>query len=350
MTNSWRDLFVGPDQSIREVIACIDKGQQKLALVVDKTNHLLGTVSDGDIRRGLLRGVTLDDPASKVMTTQPTVGSLTSSREEVQRLMRNARLTLVPIVDHERNIVGIEYSENLNAEPAYDNLVVLMAGGRGTRLLPLTENTPKPLLKIRGKPIIEIIIRQFASLGFKRFLISINYLGHMIRDYCRDGSHLGVSIEYVEEDSQLGTAGALGLMASRPSRPFIVINGDLLTKLNFGWLAEFHEQQKAEATVAVREYDMQVPFGVVSTSNGFVTSIDEKPVHKFYINGGVYVLNPSVLDLVDRNVTLDMPVLLERIIAAGKKVAAFPVNEYWIDLGRHDDLRRAEYEFGGMFG
>ena len=319
MTNLWRDLYVGPNQTIRDVLACIDKGKQKLALVVDENERLVGIISDGDIRRALLRGVTLDEPAKAVMNSRPTVGTLSSSIEDVRRLMRTERLPLVPIVDQQFNIVGIEFSNEADEGAGYDNLVVLMAGGRGIRLLPLTENTPKPLLRIGDRPILEIIIRQFAALGFRRFLISINYLGNMIREHCRDGSHFGVSIDYIEEKSSLGTAVALGLMADRPARPFIVINGDLLTKLNFGWLVEYHEQMAAEATLAVREYDMQVPFGVVTTSNGLVTAIDEKPVHSFFINGGVYVLNPGVLDLIEPNVALDMPELLERIIAAGRR-------------------------------
>lgn len=345
MIGTWRELLVNPNHTIRDVIASIDRGQQKLTLVVDEHNRLVGVVSDGDVRRALLRGATLDDLASTVMNDHPIVGTPTSLIEEVRTLMRKNRLSLVPIVDDQRCLVGVEFLEKGSLSAKYDNLVVLMAGGRGVRLLPLTEKIPKPLLKIGDQPILEIIVRQFADLGFHKFLISINYLGKMIQDHFGDGSRFGVELTYIEESSNLGTAGALGLMTERPAHPFIVINGDLLTKLKFDWMIEFHEQQEAQATVAVREYDLQVPYGVVSTNNGFVASIDEKPVHRFFVSGGVYVLNPEVLDLVEPNVALDMPQLLERVIARGDKVAAFPLREYWIDIGRHDDFQRAELEF-----
>ena len=344
MSQPWQELLVSCDQTVRTVIGSIDRGRQKLVLVVDANSQLLGTVSDGDVRRALLRGLTLEANVTAIMNKHPTIGTTMSTRDDLRQLMRSKRIDVVPIIDDSRNIISVEFLDGPTLKRTFDNLVVLMAGGKGLRLLPLTQNLPKPLIRIGDQPLLEIIIRNFARQGFHHFVISINFLGQMIRSHFDNGSRLGISIEYVEEESSLGTAGSLGLLKQRPDLPLIVSNGDLLTDLNHDWMVDFHAQHDSQATVAVREYDMQVPFGVVSMENGVVKSIDEKPVHRFFVNAGVYVLNPGVLDLVERNAALDMPQLLERVTAKMGGVSAFPLRERWLDIGRPDDLKQAELE------
>ncbi|ACK84784.1 Nucleotidyl transferase [Methylorubrum extorquens CM4] len=345
MKRDWRELTARADWTLREVITLIDRGNQKLAIVVDGSGHLLGTISDGDIRRALLRGETLEALAVTVMNHRPAIGSTVAARSDLVQLMRAKRISAVPIVDEDMRLIGLEYLESESGGRRHDNLVVLMAGGKGQRLLPLTEKLPKPLIQVAGRPILEIIIRRFAAQGFWRFAISVNFLGHIIKEHFGDGSQLGVSISYIEEGSSLGTAGSLGLLTETPDRAVLVSNGDLLTKLKYDWMLDFHLQHGASATVAVREYDMQVPFGVVGTQDGFVTQIDEKPVHRFFISAGVYILEPSVFDLVAKDERVDMPQVLQRLISRLDKVAAFPLRERWLDIGRHDDLERAEAEF-----
>jgi dTDP-glucose pyrophosphorylase/predicted transcriptional regulator len=345
MAQGWDDLAVRADQSIREVIARIDAGGQKIALVIGTDQMLLGTVSDGDVRRAIIRNVPLSRPARSIMNPSPRTVPQQATREDALAVMRDKRLTLLPVLDEAGRIVGLHRLEDGLILRERPNTVVLMAGGKGLRLRPLTETVPKPLLKVGDKPILEIIIRQLADHGFRRLVISINYLGQMIRDYFGDGSRFGVEIEYVNETQALGTAGGLGLMARCPDEPMIVMNGDVLTRLRYDWLMDHHLSHDACATVAVREYEFQVPFGVVQATDGFVTSIDEKPVQKFFVSAGIYVLDPGLLSQIEPNVSLDMPDFLERMRTGGRSVSAFPMREFWLDIGRPEDLFRAEREF-----
>lgn len=345
MAQGWDDLAVRPEQSIREVIARIDAGAQKIALVVDADRRLLGTVSDGDVRRAIIRNTPLSRPARNVMNTSPTVLPEQATRQEAVALMRASRLTLVPVVDAERRIVGVHLLDDGFSLRERPNTVVLMAGGQGLRLRPLTEHLPKPLLPVGDRPILEIILRQLVDHGFRRIVLSVNYLGHLIRERFGDGAALGVEIEYVDESRPLGTAGALGLLSRRPAEPMIVMNGDILTRLRYDWLVDHHIAHDCSATLAVREYEFQVPFGVVQASDGYITAIEEKPVQRFFVSGGVYVLDPSVLDQIEADVPLDMPNFLERLRGRGERISAFPMREFWLDIGRPEDLARAEREF-----
>jgi NDP-sugar pyrophosphorylase family protein len=228
-------------------------------------------------------------------------------------------------------------------------MAVIMAGGRGTRLGALTDECPKPMLRVGGRPILETIILNLREYDVGQVYVAVNYRAEMIEDYFGDGSKLGLSIDYLRERERLGTAGALGMLPARPKDSFVVMNGDVLTKVNVTQLLEFHRNSRAAATMCVRQHDFQVPFGVVAVDGNQVMGIDEKPVRRDFVNAGLYALEPSVLDSVGPGQYLDMTTLLNSLIAAGNRAVAFPVSEYWLDVGRHADFERANGDFPNEF-
>jgi dTDP-glucose pyrophosphorylase/predicted transcriptional regulator len=345
----WKDILVSSDTSIRETIRIIDQGALKIALIVDAETRLLGTVSDGDIRRGILNGCDLENQVQRIMNTCPSVAGKSDGREKILALMRQKQIYQIPIVDDRGILLGLEVIENILAVPRVDNWVVLMAGGLGTRLKQLTKDTPKPLLKIGNKPILETIIQNFIEQGFKRFFISVNFKSELIERYFGDGSRWGVRIDYLREKKKLGTAGALSLLSEKPTSPVLVMNGDVLSKVNFQQLLDFHLEHKSVATICVSEYDLQVPYGVVKLDRHRILSMEEKPVQRFFINAGIYVLEPEVLERVPDNTYVDMPALFEKLLEEKKETAVFPIREYWVDIGRMDDFERAERDFGKVF-
>lgn len=334
-----RDFFLRPESTIMDAITLINKAEKQLGLVVDEQDRLLGTVTDGDVRRAILKGCTLDQRVERAMFREPTTARAGESRERVLALMQKKQIKFIPLLDEAGRVVDLD-TLDLFKEGVFDNQVVLMAGGLGKRLRPLTEDLPKPLIEVGGKPILELILESFIAQGFSRFLLTVNYKSGMIEKYFGDGSRWDVSIEYVHEPERLGTAGALSLLPERPDRPFIVMNADLLTSADFRQLLDFHAEQSGLATMCVREYDLEVPFGVVSIKDNRLTGIDEKPVHKFFVNAGIYVLEPQVLDLLPGRSYLDMTSLFE-IIVDKAEAAVFPLREYWLDIGRSGDLERA---------
>lgn len=262
-----------------------------------------------------------------------------------KKRMRERKLKQLPIISNDNVLQHILFSDELELAIKKDNKVVLMVGGLGTRLRPLTETVPKPMLNVGNKPILETIIESFKNYGFSNFILSVNYKKEMIMDYFQDGTHLGVNIEYIEETKRLGTAGALSLLLERPMEPFFVMNGDLLTKINFEQLLDFHNETNSTATMCVREYEYQIPYGVIETDNHKLLSIVEKPVNKSFVNAGIYVLNPAVLNYVPSGDFYDMPELYKKLINEEEKVAVFPLREYWLDIGRMDDYEKANNEF-----
>jgi dTDP-glucose pyrophosphorylase len=348
--HNWKQSLIPASTTLRETIKNIDATAIQIALVVDQDQRLLGTVTDGDVRRGILRGLDLDTPVSLVMNKRPTTCRVNEARENILAVMRQKYLHQIPILDDHGRVTGIEILDGLLLPSAKSNPVVIMAGGLGNRLRPLTDDCPKPMLKIGAKPILETILESLQEFGFRNFFFSVNYKAEMIKEYFGDGSRWGISIKYLEEDKQLGTAGALGLLPEKPVSPMIVMNGDLLTKVNFEQLLNFHAEYKAPATMCVREYDIQIPFGVVTIEDQRIRSIDEKPLHKFFVNAGIYVIEPSVLALIPRGTHIDMTTIFERLVEQGKKTAVFPVREYWLDIGQLDDLERARLEYGRLFG
>jgi dTDP-glucose pyrophosphorylase/predicted transcriptional regulator len=343
--SKWTEVLVGPDQSIRETIRRIDGSSLQIALVVDTERKLLGTVTDGDVRRGILKGVSLDDSATKIMNAKPTVARQGDDRDSMLAAMRARLLHQIPVVDADNRVVGLEVLDSLLGAKR-DNIVVLMAGGRGTRLRPLTDDTPKPLLHVGSKPILETIVESLIEQGFGRFYLAVNYLAEKFEQHFGDGSRWGVDIRYLRESTPLGTAGALSLLPEPPAKPLLVMNADLVTRIGFGHLVDFHVKQKAVATMGVREYDFQVPFGVVHMQNERIVEVQEKPTHRFFVNAGVYVFDPSALDVVPREQRFDMPDLFNALVKQGRHTAVFPIREYWLDVGRHDDFARATDELG----
>ena len=347
---NFQQTLVAPETSILEVIKAIEAGARQIALVVDGTGKLLGTVTDGDIRRGILRGIGLELSASRVMNATPLTALPELGREAVLRLMREREIHQIPIVDTRGKVVGLETLDELIHQDELDVWVVLMAGGLGARLRPLTDSVPKPLLPIGGRPLLETIIENFSTQGFRRFFLSVNYKAEMFERHFGDGSAFGVQIEYIHESDRMGTAGSLGLLPEKPKNSLIVMNGDLLTTVNFRQFLDFHREHHALATMGVREYSFQVPYGVVETDQHRLLSISEKPTHQFFVSAGMYVLEPEVLDLIPPGQPCDMPQLFESVVAQEGGASVFPIREYWLDIGRLDDLERAQNEFGKIFG
>ena len=323
----------------------IDRASLQIALVIDSAEHLLGTVTDGDIRRGLLRGADLSSSVDSVMNAKPLTAPQGISRLELLELLRRHDVRHLPLVDDTGKLVGLEGDTELYEGAEKANWVILMAGGFGQRLRPLTADVPKPLLPAGDRPLLEIIIDRFIVQGFRNFFISVNYRADLVEAHFGDGAKFGVQIRYLREAEPLGTAGAIGLLPDRPTLPFIVMNGDLLTTINFEKLVEFHQQHSADLTLCVRRYSHQIPYGVAEIRDDHVISITEKPSHECFISGGIYVLNPRLFDRLQPLGHIDMPDLMRELIADSRRVTAFPVTEYWIDIGRIEDLERARREF-----
>ncbi|MGN6830472.1 nucleotidyltransferase family protein [Paucibacter sp. M5-1] len=348
--STWQSVLIAPDVPLQEAIAALDRGGLQIAVVVDEQRRILGTVTDGDVRRALIRQVGLDAPIAEVMARQPRTAPAGSSKERVLQLMERHQISQIPLVDAEGRVVGIETLHGLLHGKRRDNAVFLMAGGFGTRLQPLTDNCPKPLLNVGDKPILEIIIENFVRAGFHRFFISTHYLPEMIRDHIGDGSRWDIEVQYVHEDEPLGTGGALGLLPREAIRePMFMMNGDLLTNLDFNKLLDFHDSHDGIATMCVREHEHRVPYGVIEGDGQRIISMVEKPAYRYFINAGIYVLSPSVLDSVARGQRIDMPTLLQKQMEQGQPVNMFPVHEYWLDIGRMEDFQRAQYDVAGLF-
>lgn len=346
------EAFVLPNTPIRKVIEVLDASAKQIILVVDARKRLVGTVTDGDVRRGILKGIQLDQSSEQIMNTSPTVMNIDEDREAILAMMQRKGLRHIPLVDKHQSVVGIETLENLSQSTqtaTRDNWVVLMAGGLGSRLRPMTEECPKSMLTIGSKPLLETILENFIGYGLRKFYISVNHMADVLISHFGDGSKWGVEIRYLHEDHRLGTAGPLGLFPEKPSEAILVMNGDVLTKVNFKQMLDFHSDHSAQATMCVREYDFQVPYGVVKIDSHQITGIDEKPIQRFFVNAGIYILEPDVLDLISENVYLDMPTLFETLIEGNLETAAFPIREYWLDIGHPADFDRANGEFTQEF-
>lgn len=345
----WDQILVGPRTRLEDAIAILDREGLRIVLVIDAERRLLGTLTDGDVRRALLRHLPLDAPVETAMYTSPTTASRNWTRERTLALLEKHQLLHVPVVDAEGRVTGLETLHGLLRKRHKDNPVFLMAGGFGKRLQPLTNHCPKPLLKVGDKPILELIIENFINAGFHRFFISTHYMSEMIREQIGDGSRWGVDIRYVHEQEPLGTGGALGLLPhDEIDRPMFMMNGDLLTNLNFDNVLTFHEEHDGVATMCVREYEHRVPYGVVQSEGHRIASMVEKPVFRHFINAGIYLLSPELVCGVPRGTHVDMPILLEQHIHRGKHVNMFPVHEYWLDIGRMEDFQRAQAEIGSL--
>lgn len=342
----WRRALISPEATLAETIENLNTVAIKLALCVDAEGRLIGSVTDGDLRRGLLRGLTMQDLVREIANPSPLVVPEGTDHDMVRALMRINKVLQVPVVDAAGRVVGLHLWDALDAVTSHDHTMVIMAGGKGTRLRPYTENCPKPMLPVAGKPMLQHIVERAKSQGFGRFVLSLNYLGQMIRDHFGDGSAYGVTIAYVEEDEPLGTAGALSLIQPRPESAFVVTNGDVLTDIDYRELIEFRERHNAHGVMAVRMYEWTNPYGVVQMEGMNIKGFAEKPVSRSHINAGVYALSPAVLDHLVRDRHCDMPTLFDRLREAKHRTVAYPMHEPWLDVGRPDDLERANATLG----
>lgn len=343
--NDWSKALVASTATLEVAINAINDSSMRIALIVDHEKKLCGVITDGDVRRALLRHMNMKSIVTEIMNSDPIVASSTDDHDTLLSMMKSRDILHVPIVDNTDRVVGLKTLQHLVKNVKYDNPIFLMAGGFGTRLRPLTKDTPKPLLNVGNRPILETILIQFVDAGFHNFFISTHYKAEMIREHFGDGSNWGVNIQYVHESEPLGTAGALGLLPlESPGLPILIMNGDLLTKVNFENLLDFHNEQGGLATMCVREYDFQVPYGVVTIDNEYINTIKEKPIHKFFVNAGIYVLELDFLDELNGVSYLDMPNLFEARIEQGDQINAFPIYEYWLDIGRMEEYERANQE------
>jgi len=347
--SKWQKTLIKPETPIVEALKIIDTAALQVALIVNEQQQLLGIVTDGDIRRGLLKHIPLDSPVERIMNKKPTVITANEPRQQILAIMKHKKLFHLPIIDNQGKIIDLETIDDLIQTPVLNNWVVLMAGGLGTRLRPLTDECPKPLLKISEKPLLEIILENFIEYGFKNFFISVNYKSHLIKEHFGNGSKWGINIEYLEEQKPLGTAGALSLLPKSPTEPLLVMNGDIMTRINFKHLLEFHIEHKAKATLCVRKYQHTIPYGIVKMEQQKLIAIEEKPIKNYFVNAGIYIINPEVIKDIVTESKFDMPDLFKQLIEKEETTAAFPVHEYWLDIGRMDDFERAHEDYREVF-
>ena len=346
---NWESTLIAPATSLREALSIIDNTGRQMAIVVDQRKHLIGTLSDGDIRRWLIGGGTIDDLVDKVCNRNPITASASMSTDALIGLMRTKGIRQVPLVDGQNTVTGLSTVDDYLQCADREEPVVIMAGGLGSRMGMLTREKPKPMLPIAGRPILELIIEQFRNQGFRQFYLAVNYLGEQILSHFGDGTKFDVRIEYLEEKTRLGTAGALSLLPDKPETSLVVTNGDLLLKEDFSIALDRHIEQSVDLTVLARDYQMQVPFGVIDEVDGVINAIVEKPVHTFKVNAGIYFLEPKVLDLVPSDTFFDMPELFNQCVSCGMSADRQLLNGYWLDIGQPMDYQRAQNEFSEIF-
>jgi dTDP-glucose pyrophosphorylase/CBS domain-containing protein len=341
-------FLVIPDSSIHEVIARIDSNAKGIALVVDEERHLIGTITDGDIRRAILAGLDLDLPVQALLEHQapaahptPLTAPVGTTDAELLRIMNQYGLRHIPLLDEVGRVVDMALLSDLVREYELPLRAVVMAGGYGTRLRPLTEEMPKPMLPVGGRPLLELIIEQLRAAGIRRVIVTTHYKPEVITNHFGNGRRFGVEIDYVEEEQPLGTAGSISLLGL-PEEPLLVINGDILTRVNFRAMLDFHREQRADMTVAVRQHEFRLPYGVVETDGVEITGISEKPVVQQFINAGIYLLNPAACQYIPNGQPCDMPDLVAKLLAERRRVVSFPVHEYWLDIGQHDEYQQAQ--------
>lgn len=347
--NRYRKCLVHKEATIYEAVEKMNESGLQLAVVVDENERLIGIINDGDIRRAVLRKVDFYHSITEIANMNPRIATVKQSDAELRMMMRDYNIHQIPVVNDEGVVCGIKTFQELICATPKDNAVVLMAGGEGRRLRPMTESCPKPLLKVGGKPILATIIDNFIDAGFHRFFISVNYKSEMIEEYFGDGHDRGISIEYLREKQKMGTAGSLQFLSKDETVPIIVMNGDILTNINLEALLNFHTGEEACATMTSRTYSWQVPYGVIQCDGNEIRGITEKPRNTYFVSAGIYVLNPQVISLIEQEHLMDMPDVFGRLIQQGEKVLSYPLTEYWMDIGQMDDFERAQADYEELF-
>ncbi len=334
--------------TIRQAIACIDQNEKGIALIIDHDQKLVGTISDGDVRRAWLSGQNLDEPIRALLSKKsgsrypkPITASLGTPSAKILEIMKKNVIRQLPLLDSEGRVAGLVTYEELVPDQALPVQVVVMAGGYGKRLYPLTKKTPKPMLPIGKRPMLELIVKQLRKAGVREVNISTHYQAHKISKHFKDGRDFDVHVQYLKEEEPLGTAGALGLMPPS-NKPTLIVNGDVLARVNYRAMLAFHEEHKADVTVAVQKYDVEIAYGVLETEGADVKRIVEKPKQLYLINAGIYLIQPSVHGLIAKDQRLDMPELIQKVLDTKGRVVSFPVREYWLDIGSHANYRQAK--------
>ncbi len=342
------DLFVRASDGIRFAVACINRSLGLAAIVVEESGKFVDVITDGDIRRAILDGMSLDASITdllghkrSLMEHPPLVARDNLSKEELFRFLGDKQVSIAPLLDSSGSVVDLVCVDDLMPDSMLNLQAVVMAGGVGTRLRPLTINTPKPMLLVGDRPLLELTIESLKSAGISRVNVTTHFLPEKIREHFGDGSNFGVQISYLNEDIPLGTAGALTMMGE-VSGPLLVINGDVLTQVDFRAMVSFHRKHNAALTVAVRQFDLPVPFGVMECDGVSVTAVQEKPTYNFFVSAGIYLLEPVVCNTVPKGSRIDMPDLINQLIKNGQSVVSFPIMEYWLDIGQHMDYEKAQ--------
>ena len=340
--NKWKETILTTKAAIQDVLKNLNKSGSRITLIVNHKKEFQGTISDGDIRRALINKVEQNASIQKIINKKALIVNPETKHEIVLGLMLKNKIQQIPIINKNNKIVGLYLWDEVAAHKKIPNIMVIMAGGRGTRLGKYTKNCPKPLLPVNGKPMLERIIERAKSQGFKHFLISINYLGQMIKDYFSNGKKWNVKIDYINENQPLGTGGALKLISPKLKLPFVVSNCDIMTDFHYGELLDYHYNHKAEATMAVRNHEWENPYGVVRTKGVDIIGFEEKPVVLSHINAGVYVLEPSAINVIKKNEKLDMPNIFERLKEKNLKTVVYPIHEPWADIGIPEDYLKVK--------
>jgi len=342
-------IFINAEDSIKTALEVIDKSGRGIALILDDEKRLIGTLTDGDIRRAILKGLSLDEPVNTVMNSNYVFVTRNYSRALVTAIFQNRGISQLPVLDDDMRVIDVIFYHEFFEEKAKENWALIMAGGLGTRLHPLTQEMPKPMLKVGAKPIIETIIEQLKSYGYKNIVMCLNYKADIIKNYFQDGANFGVNIKYVNERKRLGTAGAIRLAREYIDKPFFVLNGDILTKLNFDQFMQFHIKSGNIITIGTKKYEIQIPYGVVNLRDERVIDLQEKPVSSYFISGGMYCLDPETIDRIPGDEYFDITQLISGYLERGGKVGSFPITEYWMDIGQIDDYHQANLDYGIMF-
>jgi dTDP-glucose pyrophosphorylase len=342
--SSLEKVFLYPNNTLRDSISTINSGSLQVALIVDSNLRIIGIITDGDVRRAILKGLSLDCSVELVMTQSPIYVLSGSSQSFALNLMRQKSIHHVPVVDKNMKIIDLFVLDDLINKPSFPNQIILMAGGKGERLKPLTNNCPKPMLTVNGKPILEIILERCINAGFSSFYISVNYLKDHIIDYFGDGCKWGVSIDYLEEESPLGTCGCLKLLPDHINHDLLILNGDIITDLDLDRLIRFHKKSESKMTICSRSHRVRIPFAVLKSSEHYLSSFVEKPMYDYQVNAGVYALNPKCIESMPA-IFYNMTDLMEQLIRENQKIGVFPIHENWKDIGNPIDFKEAVDSF-----
>ena len=349
MKFSIDNYCIETSSTIKEAMKVIDKNLTGGALVVNENNELVGTITDGDIRRAMIKGRSINEGIEGTYFKNFKFVTEQHSKKKAKEYMLSNKIRQVPVIDKDKKLIDLYFLDDILSYDKKDNYVFILAGGLGTRLRPLTETVPKPMLTVGDKPILELIIEQFKEYGFKNFIISLNYKGEIIEEYFKEGKEFDVNIEYIRETKKLGTAGSIALVKEKFTKPFIVINGDILTGIDFEKFLNHHVKNNFNITVGVRNYEINVPYGVLVTDNMLIESLEEKPTYKFNINGGVYVVNPEIIKYIQEDEVYNMTDLIEDAINNKYKSGIYEITEYWKDIGQIEDYRKANTDIHKFF-